>query len=223
MVQANVNSHNHRFERLVDYLRQTDPDVVLIQEATPDLVKYCAWNLPKYKYRQEVGRWDNFGLLLLSRLPLTNSSVIDFPEGQGTSTPNSPTTVCKILLPGGEVYVINTHLLNAFTLESFRLQNLQVKLLGDICKKLNGNVIAAGDFNTTSWCYLFDEIIKGGGLRDGRLGFGVQATWPTIVPFLRIPIDHCLVKGNLAVLKRVVGPNIGSDHFPVYSEIAIIN
>jgi endonuclease/exonuclease/phosphatase (EEP) superfamily protein YafD len=35
-----------------------------------------------------------------------------------------------------------------------------------------------------------------------------------------IPIDHVLVKNGLMVLKREIGPDLGSDHRSVLVEIA---
>jgi len=37
---------------------------------------------------------------------------------------------------------------------------------------------------------------------------------------LRVPIDHCLVSSELAVVNHEVGPDLGSDHFPVLVTLA---
>jgi endonuclease/exonuclease/phosphatase (EEP) superfamily protein YafD len=57
-------------------------------------------------------------------------------------------------------------------------------------------------------------------LRDTRAGFGIQASWPTQIPPLGIPLDHCLVSPELVVLDRRLGPAVGSDHRPVILELA---
>ena len=38
---------------------------------------------------------------------------------------------------------------------------------------------------------------------------------------MRIPIDQVFVPPNAIVTRRVVGPDIGSDHFPVEATIAL--
>ena len=60
-----------------------------------------------------------------------------------------------------------------------------------------------------------------GVLLPSRLGFGVQATWPSVyrIPPMMIPIDHCLVSPDVRVVGRRVGPHIGSDHLPVIVEL----
>ncbi len=65
----------------------------------------------------------------------------------------------------------------------------------------------------------FGDFLKATGLRDSRRGWGWQATWNASRPLLRIPIDHCLVEPEMHVLNREVGPDIGSDHFPIWARI----
>ncbi len=51
-------------------------------------------------------------------------------------------------------------------------------------------------------------------------GFGLKPTWPTSLPLLMIPLDHCLLSPGLRVTSFEVGPRVGSDHLPVLVEIA---
>jgi endonuclease/exonuclease/phosphatase (EEP) superfamily protein YafD len=79
--------------------------------------------------------------------------------------------------------------------------------------------IIMGDLNRTECSPSFGDLLQTTGLRDSRLGFGRQRTWPTWSPY-RIPIDHVLVSSDLAVTERKLGPPIGSDHLPVIVELA---
>jgi len=49
----------------------------------------------------------------------------------------------------------------------------------------------------------------------------VQDTWHAHLPAPRIPIDHVLVPPEATVLRREVGPDIGSDHLPIEAEIVL--
>ena len=71
-----------------------------------------------------------------------------------------------------------------------------------------------GDLNVSPWSPHF-----GGLLRES--GRGVQATWPTNLAPMRIPIDHCLVSPDVSVVGRRVGPDVGSDHFPIVVDVQI--
>jgi endonuclease/exonuclease/phosphatase (EEP) superfamily protein YafD len=79
--------------------------------------------------------------------------------------------------------------------------------------------VVVGDLNRTDGSPIFSDFLRVAGLRDSRRGFGGQPTWPAWSPY-RIAIDHALVSPELAVVKRFVGPNIGSDHLPFLVELA---
>jgi endonuclease/exonuclease/phosphatase (EEP) superfamily protein YafD len=73
----------------------------------------------------------------------------------------------------------------------------------------------AGDLNCTPWSAAFREFVARSGLRDSALGRGVQGSWNARTRLTRIPIDHILVPSGWAVVHRALGPDVGSDHFPV--------
>jgi endonuclease/exonuclease/phosphatase (EEP) superfamily protein YafD len=64
-------------------------------------------------------------------------------------------------------------------------------------------------------------LLEVGKLKDSEQGFGPQPSWSTemLIPF--VPIDHFLVSNDIEVLNRVLGPNLGSDHLPVYVDLLV--
>ena len=80
-----------------------------------------------------------------------------------------------------------------------------------------------GDLNTTPWSARYRALLDDAGLEDTRVGYGLQTSWPSFLPaVLRIPIDHVLVTPDLAAAEREVGPEVGSDHLPVWVELAVL-
>ena len=82
-----------------------------------------------------------------------------------------------------------------------------------------GSRIVVGDMNTHRRLAPLRRLPPRRGLRDSRLGFGRQPSWPTWSPY-RIAIDHAFVSDDLAVVDRRLGPAIGSDHFPLILDLA---
>ena len=76
-------------------------------------------------------------------------------------------------------------------------------------------LVVAGDFNVTPFSVHYGDFLKGTGLRDSALGFGISPTWNRRFPWVAIPIDHVFVSDDLVVMDRRVGPACGSDHSPV--------
>lgn len=87
-------------------------------------------------------------------------------------------------------------------------------------------VVAMGDFNTPTWSPFFQSFLKKSGLVDAA-GTG----WPSTTRFSRrwfskyfyygSPVDHILVSPNIEVKRFEVGPDIGSDHFPVLADLRL--
>jgi endonuclease/exonuclease/phosphatase (EEP) superfamily protein YafD len=102
----------------------------------------------------------------------------------------------------------------------FEARNLQLSMVADWAAERAGPVVLVGDLNTTSWSPFFSDLLSASGLRDSRLGYGVEATWPWFPLPLRIPIDHCLVSSHFDVKARRVGRNVSSDHRPIVVELA---
>lgn len=107
-------------------------------------------------------------------------------------------------------------------LAGFVVRNLQLAHIAKARQEWGPDVIVSGDLNISSWSPYFQDLVRESGLRDSQLGFGVQPSWPAgLLPVMRIPIDHVLVSENFVVLKRELGPDIGSDHLPVYVELGL--
>ena len=77
--------------------------------------------------------------------------------------------------------------------------------------------IVVGDFNLTPWSPYFRKFMADSGLRDARLPRRFDHTWPVTFDNanLGIAIDHSFAHPSLPLLKRVIGPDLGSDHLPV--------
>jgi endonuclease/exonuclease/phosphatase (EEP) superfamily protein YafD len=49
----------------------------------------------------------------------------------------------------------------------------------------------------------------------------VQPSWNARRPFVRIPIDHIFAPPGATVVRRTIGPDVGSDHFPVEADLLL--
>jgi endonuclease/exonuclease/phosphatase (EEP) superfamily protein YafD len=131
--------------------------------------------------------------------------------------------VVRFILDERYLTIIDTHPPppKSYTLTNYR--NHQLEDIAEFVSGQTGDVMVLGDLNTTPWSPFFQEFLRRSSLRESRNGFGLQLSWPTDrVPFL-VPIDHILVSKGIIINKRRVGPNIGSDHFPVILSFSMIN
>ena len=79
-------------------------------------------------------------------------------------------------------------------------------------------VIAVGDFNAAPWSPIMRKFPKSG-LRRVDCGAPWRSTWLTRYPLVGLPIDAAYVSKGMSASCEV-GPNIGSDHYPLILRVA---
>ena len=94
-----------------------------------------------------------------------------------------------------------------------------IKLINKI--KDYENLILVGDLNITQWSPIYHDLEKKLELRNTLSGF--DNTWPSFLPFKIFQLDHIMLSKNLKLTNSKVLENVGSDHYPIISEININN
>ncbi|MFM7109329.1 MAG: endonuclease/exonuclease/phosphatase family protein [Planctomycetaceae bacterium] len=215
LVSANLHRLNADKSRAVAWLRDRRPDVAVLLEID------AAWaaNLSSlddiYPHRIVEPREDNFGIAVLSRWPLTGGTVTSLG---GAPHPVIVTTV-RFHDRGVRLFAIHPpppkSAAHAATLRT------HLAAVAAAAAAAPRPCIVAGDFNATPWSLPYRVFAARSGLRDTATGRGVQPTWNARLPAPRIPIDHVFASPEMAVLRRTVGPDVGSDHLPVEATLAL--
>lgn len=105
-------------------------------------------------------------------------------------------------------------------------RNLQLEQLANLINSMEGPVVVIGDLNATTWSPTFTDFLHGTGLRSYRAssgpGSGLKGTWPRWAPsWLRIPIDHCLMRGDVEPVSDRLFEAPNADHLGIFIELAI--
>ena len=212
---ANVCFSNCAYESMGRFIREANPDVMVIEEINRAWLAALKEVAAEYPSSRAIERRGGFGIALFSRLPCERIEVVRFGKVP------IPSLVGRFMLDGQRLTVIGTHPWSPISPEYTRLRNQHLDGLAKFVAQQSGPLIVLGDLNTTSWSPAFQDLLRDGMLHDSRVGFGVQPTWPTAVPLARIPIDHCLVSSGIAVHRRSVGPHVGSDHYRIVVDLSI--
>jgi endonuclease/exonuclease/phosphatase (EEP) superfamily protein YafD len=211
----NVNTESGKPHQVAQAILQIDPDVVILEEVNDAWLCALAVALRGYAYSMAMPREDNFGIALYSKYPLVQSEIRQVSEA------NIPSAIAELQLPDGRLTLIATHLLPPVSAENSRLRNDQLTRLPEIVKQANSPVLLLGDLNATPWCAHFKRLLNQAGLRDSSQGRGVLGTWPTRIPLLLIPIDHCLYTAGVHIMRKARGPKVGSDHYPLVVDFVL--
>lgn len=206
LMNANVRASNGEHGRLLELIDAESPDVIFLQEVTPEWLASLQSIQEDYPYGYAEPRHDNFGIAMFSRIPLDSVTHVDSP-------PLGYPTIVATLEVGGEMLtLINTHPTIPLTRSGFEARNAQLRSVAEIAKRENGAVILSGDLNTSMWSPAYAELEDATGLENARRGAGILPTWPTFMPFAMIPIDHVLVSNDIRIIGIERGRRSGSDH-----------
>lgn len=216
VMTLNLLVQNDRIDLVERAILEEDPDVILFTEAT--LLWYQRLVGIRKLYPYEIRRIARrrHAVLLVSRFPLH--------EGRALRSGASGRTILSAsVCPGGErcLTILGAHPLRPGDASTSTLRNEQLLEMAALAaRQPGGRVVMLGDFNITPYSPVFPEILAAGRLRDSALGFTPQTTWLSRFPLFGLPIDHILVGHGVTVRDRRIGPDVGSDHFPVIADLA---
>jgi endonuclease/exonuclease/phosphatase (EEP) superfamily protein YafD len=214
IMTANLNGYNEQFPRFIELVRAESPDVMVLLEVGPGWARALDDLLADYPHRLVLARDDLFGVAILSRLSLTDIETIDL-EG-------APAAAARVHLSADHALrVVGVHLRPPTSPRLAAERNRQLSRLAPLVDAAAGPVVVAGDFNATPYSPHLHDWLDLTRLEDPRRGRGIGITWPTALPLLGIPIDHCLVSEHFIVADYRQGPAFGSDHYPVVARLLL--
>ncbi len=209
---ANVLMTNRDSVRLLELIREEDPDVVLAVETDAwwqGELDVLAAARP-HVVRQPQG--NTYGMLLSSRLELVQ------PQVKFLVQDDIPSIHARVKLRNGALIELRcVHPRPPAPQEAADSKPRDVELLV-VAKELRGKrapAIVLGDLNDVAWSrtnYRFQEI---SGLLDPRVGRGFYHTFHARYPVLRYPLDHCFHTKHFRLVSFKRLRAFGSDHFPV--------
>ena len=203
---ANVQHGEAHIQNLLDVVAQRQPDVIGLGEAVA--CEALDKLLEQYPYGLEDMAT---GLVLCSRLPMQGLRVIPVPKSR-------PILTGVLQLNGTAVRINAVHALWP-TLPAHLETIIKV---AEIAAE-HPSCLFMGDWNTTPWARGYLQLLANTQLLDARQGAAPWATWRSKRGSLvRLPIDHVFVQGDIVASDFEVGPDFGSDHYPIFTQISFI-
>jgi endonuclease/exonuclease/phosphatase (EEP) superfamily protein YafD len=209
ILTANVLCENDRYDQLAQFIEQERPEVVGLIEVTTGWIEGLATVRAQFPYRVEAPTGADGIALWFRDRPFT------------TEPPRRPSPVgWPFLYATFDFAGLKRELWLIHASSPFHRQ--EARELPALAREIGSSGpsrIVVGDMNSSEGSALFGDFLAATGLRDSRLGFGRQESWP-VWSWVRIAIDQAFVSDDLAVVDRRLGPDIGSDHFPMVLDLA---
>lgn len=220
LMHANVDCNNHDHDKLLRLIGDAQPDVIVLEELTPEWWRAVAPLRARYVYSKALPRQGGSGIALLSRYPLERADEVVFDAS------THPGMTATLNLGDAKANLFILHPPPPLREDKFQYRNGQLREAARRVRAWSRSRIIVGDLNTSLWSPFFADLARDSGLRNARLvaerGGGVLPTWTNPLPrFLQIPIDHCLVSDDIRVLNISTNGDTGSDHRPLIIDLEI--
>jgi len=227
-VQFNLNFKNQHIEDVKAFLIENSVDVVTFQEVTTEHKKalqkmkleglsvefstkypYIGRKKGAYPYQHYCDFQSVGGVAVLSKYPIDKEKSICM-QGEGLLS-------SAIKIHNKMINVVSIHLYWPFPYG----QTQQVETIGQVFKNISTPLLIAGDFNAVSWSHSLKKIAKASNttiVNGLRWSIDLQKQLP-LIPAMQLSIDHVLVSSEFQVDAITVVKDLGSDHFPLITEL----
>jgi endonuclease/exonuclease/phosphatase (EEP) superfamily protein YafD len=220
VVSANVLAQNRTPEKVLEFVRVADADLVLLLDARGREWQGVRRELRDLYPHHAPQAWRERGpVILFSRWPILAEQVLQAPRS------GRPYLAAEIAVDGRTLKFVGVHPASPSPSKAgaTRRRNRQLDHIAGLVQDSDAPVVVAGDFNTTPWSPQFQDLLAAAGLRNAAEGKGYVPTWPTFFWPARIPIDHVLLKGPLVATSVRRGPAVGSDHYPIVADLRLLS
>jgi endonuclease/exonuclease/phosphatase (EEP) superfamily protein YafD len=214
----NVYMENRNARRILDVIREHDPDVILTVETDSWWERELAALAASHRYTVKQPQANTYGMLLYSRLELID------PRTEFLVEDDIPSIHAGVRLRSGERIELRcVHPRPPAPAERERTTERDAELLivGKALKGKDVSAIVIGDLNDVAWSHTNDLFQSISGLLDPRVGRGFFSTFNANWPLLRFPLDHAFCSRDFRLVNFKRLRHCGSDHFPVLVQLSL--
>jgi endonuclease/exonuclease/phosphatase family metal-dependent hydrolase len=218
----NVFQRNTEIDALISIILEQDPDILALQEVTPDIGDQMVSKLSdRYPYHTIDLLDDEMGQALMSRYPIQQLS----------ATPDYHYQTAIVDTPLGSIQIFNIHSPTLFPFSWKEHWQIQRSFFEGVLIEINqveGPKIVLGDFNTTPLTELYALLTDD--LSDTHLesGWGFGFSYPARPKLgIRLPtpllrIDYIFTSDHfISVNTQVLKESGDSDHRPIKTELLL--
>ena len=213
-------------QKLFDFISEKNPDILSIQEFYDS--DKISFSYP-YKYIKTKSKTNHFGLAIYSKYPIINSGSLNFKNSANNAIftdvvkNNDTIRVYNIHLeslkinPNKENFgEKNSERLFKRLSDGFKKQASQTELFLSHEQQWKGKKIVCGDFNNTSFSWVYKQIAsdKKDAYIEAGSGFGKSFNY-----FFPMRIDFILIDKDSEINQFKTFKVKYSDHFPIFARI----
>jgi len=205
-IQFNLNFRNQEMDKVVEYFKNSNADVITLEEVTVAHQMKLQEMKEAYPYQAYCEFYPVVGAVaILSKHPFNkeNSACLKAKGLQWS----------QIMVNEKPINIVAIHTLWPFP----HGQPEQIAEIKQIFKKMSTPTLIAGDFNAVSWSHTvkqIEEASKTKVVEGMRWTIDLKKQVP-LLPNFKLAIDQLLLSSEFQVINIYVEKDLGSDHLPV--------
>ena len=217
---SNVYMYNHNYDRCLELIESKDADIVILVETDLEWAEKMKKIESKYTFQVKYPLDNTYGILVYSKLELIA------PEVKFLVEDDVPSVHTYVKLRNGKrikLYAVHPKPPSPTQNETSTERDAELYILAKEIEHVSSPVIVAGDLNDVAWSRstrIFQRISR---LLDPRKGRGFFNTFHVKYPVFRWPLDHVFHSGEFCLIHIERLPDIGSDHFPMFIDLAYVS
>jgi len=210
LLVSNVRIDNEDKRSFDVLVKIYSPDILLINEPDEVWATSIAKHDRDYPYSIKHPLDNTYGMMMLSKLPLTYSPV------NFLVTDSIPSIFTRITLSSGSMIdFYGVHPEPPMPGTDTYERDTELLIIGKKIRESDIPTIVAGDLNDVGWSVTSKLFRKYSELVDPREGRGLYNTYNVFLPLFRYPLDHIFYSSEFGLLTLRKLDQIGSDHFPI--------
>lgn len=216
ILAANVLQYNTAYHRLLQQIKQADPDIIMLLETDMGWANAMEELKDTYPYCILEPLDNTYGLLFYSRYRLIR------PKVKYLVKDDIPSVDTIVELPDGtKVQLWGLHPEPPVPGESLTSTAKDKELMKIALKAKESKlpVIVMGDLNDVAWSYTTTLFTRTSQLLDVRKGRGFYSTFSAKSRFIRFPLDYIFCSSDFGLISMKRLPYNGSDHFPMLTQL----
>ncbi|QQG35910.1 MAG: endonuclease/exonuclease/phosphatase family protein [Micavibrio aeruginosavorus] len=208
---------------LIEFITKTHPaDIIVIQEAGAEMGKVIDHVKDIYPYYINETRSHAFGMVILTRYPITDRKFIPLP---GPILDNFLLRA-SIDIPGSEENLVlyALHAVPPTDNIPWAQRNSELQRASTYVAQDNSPyIIMAGDWNITPYSPFFQDFLTATRLNYQETQLYPPVTWPSTfrLPVFQVGIDHILSSDSLKLIRKETGSPMSSDHYPLIATFGL--
>lgn len=215
---ANVYQDNTRYEKMLEQIRDCDPDLIFLLETNGAWLKALDTLKTDYPYTLVLPLENTYGLAFYSRFEIEKGK-INFLVKE-----DIPSIEATVLLPSGERFKLwGLHPEPPLPGENLysTAKDKELMKVAIIVERCEVPAIVFGDLNDVAWSHTTSLFRKTSHLLDPRRGRGFYSTFSAHSWFLRYPLDYIFCSTEFQLVRMFRLPKNGSDHFATFTHLVM--